>query len=65
MQMLRRVPLYRLRRHDVGSLDCDVAQKEVVQKEVVQKEVGLVSMGVEKEVGRERIIGSLMGPVTA
>ena len=63
--MLRRVPLYRLRRHDAGSSDCDVAQKEVVQKEVVQKEVGLVSMGVEKEVGLERTIVSLMGPVTA
>jgi hypothetical protein len=58
--MLRRVPLYRLRRHDAGSSDCDVAQKEVVQKEV-----GLVSMGVEKEVGLERTIVSLMGPVTA
>jgi hypothetical protein len=42
-----------------------VAQKEVEQKEVVQKEVGLVSMGVEKEVGLERTIVSLMGPVTA
>ena len=57
--MMRRVPLYRLRRHGVGSLDCDVAQKEVVQKEV-----GLVSMGVEKEAGRERTIVSLKGPVT-
>ena len=60
--MLRRVPLYRLRRHGVGSLDCDVAHW---QKEVVQKEVGLVSMGVEKEAGRERTIVSLKGPVTA
>ena len=37
----------------------------MAQKEVVQKEVGLVSMGVEKEAGRERTIVSLKGPVTA